>query len=429
MSTAPVAAPHAGNGTTPDGTTAGIAASTAAGAAAGAADVGELARRTLAFVRDEVLPVERELIVAGRHMDDDVRVGLQRAARAAGVFGPLTPVALGGLGLDNAGLAEVLEAAGTSLIGPIAVNCAAPDDGNMHLLADVATPSQAERYLHPLLRGETRSAIALTEPAPGAGSDPSMVRTTAAQVDGGWVIDGAKHFITGAEGAAFTICIARTEGGTTMFLVDQDNPGLTVGRRMPTLDHSAPGGHCEVTFADCFVPDEAVLGDVGAGLRYAQVRLAPARLAFCMSWLGIAVRAHGMAAAWIQRRSSFGRPISEHGMAQAHVADNEIDIAAARALVRSVARVLDEQGVASSAARHGAAIAKTFVAEAVWRVLDRVVQLYGGLGICEDHLVARFLVEARGFRIYEGSSEVLRTSIAKRVLRAHQPATIGEETR
>ncbi|WP_018636942.1 acyl-CoA dehydrogenase family protein [Parafrankia elaeagni] len=387
-------------------------------------DVGELARRTRAFVQEQVLPVERELVVAGRHMDDDVRVDLQRAAREAGVFGPLTPVELGGLGLDNAGLAEVLEAAGTSLIGPTAVNCAAPDDGNMHLLAAACTREQAERYLHPLLRGETRSAIALTEPAPGAGSDPSMVRTAAARVSGGWVIDGAKHFITGAEGAAFTICIARTEdGGITMFLVDQDNPGLRVGRRMPTLDHSAAGGHCEVAFADCFVPDEAVLGDVGAGLRYAQVRLAPSRLAFCMSWLGLAARAHEMAAAHITGRSSFGQPISEHGMAQAHVADNEIDIAAARALVRSVARVLDTDGLASSTARHGAAIAKTFVAEAVWRVLDRVVQLYGGLGICEDHLVARFLVEARGFRIYEGSSEVLRASIARRVLRAHTAPT------
>ncbi|KPM53921.1 acyl-CoA dehydrogenase [Frankia sp. CcI49] len=392
------------------------------------ADVAELARRTRAFVDDHVLPVERELVVAGRHMDDDVRVDLQRAARAAGVFGPLTPVGLGGLGLSNAGLAEVLEAAGRSLIGPTAVNCAAPDDGNMHLLAAVCTQAQAERYLHPLLRGETRSSIALTEPAPGAGSDPSMVRTSAVPVDGGWVIDGAKHFITGAEGAAFTICIARTEGGTTMFLVDQDNPGLRVGRRMPTLDHSAAGGHCEVTFADCFVPDDAVLGDVGAGLRYAQVRLAPSRLAFCMAWLGLAARAHEMAAAWITGRSSFGQRISDHGMAQAHVADNEIDIAAARALVRSVARVLDEEGLASSGARHGAAIAKTFVAEAVWRVLDRVVQLYGGLGICEDHLVARFLVEARGFRIYEGSSEVLRASIARRVLRAHSsPAPISPE--
>jgi len=386
-------------------------------------DAAELARRTLSFVQEHVLPVERELAVTGRHMDDELAASLRRAARGAGVFGPLTPVEDGGLGLDFTGLAQVLEAAGTSLIGPVAVHCAAPDDGNLHLLTELVTPSQAQHYLVPLRRGEIRSAIALTEPAPGAGSDPTMVRTTADRVDGGWVINGAKHLTTGADGAAFTICVAATAHGITMFLVDQDNPGLAVGRRMPTLDRSVPGGHCGMTFTDCFVPDDAVLGEVGAGLRQAQVRIAASRLTFCMTWLGLAARAHGMAASWIQQRSSFGRPISEHGMAQAQIADNEIDIVAARALVRSVATVLDTEGAGSSAARHATAIAKTFVAEAVWRVLDRVVQLHGGLGICEDHLVARFLVEARGFRIYEGSSEVLRTSIARRALRAHPPTT------
>lgn len=381
-------------------------------------DPRRLAERIGVFVREQVLPVEHEVVVQGRPMDDPLRLELQGAARAAGVFGPLSPVEFGGLGLDFRGQAHALIAAGASLIGPLALNCWAPDDGNIHLLGDVATPAQRDRYLAPLARGEVRSSIAMTEPAPGTGSDPGMLRTTATAVADGWIINGSKHFVTGADGSAFTICVAQTPTGPTMFLVDAENPGMTVRRRMPTLDRaSAPGGHCEVSFEDCFVPTEAVLGEVGRGLAQAQVRLAPSRLTFSMNWLGLAVRAHELSARWITQRWSFGVPVAEHGMAQGLVADNEIDIAAASALVHATAAELDERGAASSAARHAASVAKTFVSEAVWRVLDRSVQLHGGLGVCEDHLVARFLVEARAFRIYEGPSEVLRWSIARRVLR------------
>lgn len=381
----------------------------------------ELAARTRRFISEQILPVEREIVVDGRPMDDALRLELQKAAKEAGVFGPLSPVEHGGLGLDTRDQAVVLEAAGTSLIGPLALNCWAPDDGNIHLLAHAANAEQARRYLAPLASGEVRSAIAMTEPAPGAGADPGMLRTTAEEAPGGWVINGAKHLTTGADGAAFVICVARTDDGPTMFLVDTDNPGMRVLRRMPTLDHtSAPGGHCEVAFSGCFVPDSAVLGEVGLGMEYAQVRLAPSRLSFCMSWLGLATRAQELAARHISRREAFGARIAEHGLAQGHLADNEIDIEASRALIARCAEVIDAEGPASSAARHHASVTKTFVSEAVWRVLDRAVQLHGGLGVCEDHLVARFLVEARAFRIYEGPSEVLRWSIARRVLRPYR---------
>ncbi|MGX1777706.1 acyl-CoA dehydrogenase family protein [Nocardia brasiliensis] len=380
--------------------------------------VGQLVDKTTQFIRDQVVPVEREVVVDGRVMDDALRLDLQKKAKEAGVFGPLSDPEYGGLGLDTRSQARVLEAAGASLLGPLAVNAWAPDDGNIHLLAHVADAEQQQRYLAPLAAGDVRSAIAMTEPAPGAGSDPGMLQTVAEETDHGWVINGAKHFTTGAQGAAFTICVARTTEGPTMFLVDQDNPGLRVGRRMPTLDHtSAPGGHCEVTFVDCEVPDAAVLGAVGQGLALAQVRLAPSRLVFCMNWLGLAVRAHHLALEHISSRTSFGVPIAEHGLAQGMVADNEIDIAAARGIIRTAAETIDAQGPTSAQARHDASIAKTFVSEAVWRVLDRAVQLHGGLGVCEDYLVARFLVEARAFRIYEGPSEVLRWSIARRALR------------
>ncbi|WP_040699882.1 acyl-CoA dehydrogenase family protein [Nocardia vinacea] len=380
--------------------------------------VAHLVDKTTQFIRDQVIPVEREVVVDGRVMDDALRLELQKKAKEAGVFGPLSAPEYGGLGLDTRAQAQVLEAAGASLLGPIAVNAWAPDDGNIHLLAHVANAEQQQRYLAPLAAGEVRSAIAMTEPAPGAGSDPGMLQTVAEETDDGWIINGAKHFTTGAQGAAFTICVAQTTDGPTMFLVDQDNPGLKVGRRMPTLDHSsAPGGHCEIAFVDCAVPDSAVLGAVGQGLVLAQVRLAPSRLVFCMNWLGLAVRAHHLAIEHISTRKAFGVPIADHGLAQGLVADNEIDITAARGVIRTAAETIDEQGPTSSQARHDASIAKTFVSEAVWRVLDRAVQLHGGLGVCEDYLVARFLVEARAFRIYEGPSEVLRWSIARRALR------------
>lgn len=376
--------------------------------------------KTSAFIRDDVIPVEREVIVDGRVVDDSLRRDLQKKAKDAGVFGPLSDVRHGGLGLNTRAQARVLEAAGASLLGPLALNSSAPDDGNIHLLTHAGTPEQKERYLAPLASGEIRSSIAMTEPAPGTGSDPSMLRTSAELTGTGWIINGAKHFTTGAVGAGFTICIATTSEGPTMFLVDQDNPGLQVGRRMPTLDRSVPGGHCEVNFVNCEVPTSAVLGEVGRGMEYAQVRLAPSRLVFCMNWLGLAVRAQELAARHIVGRTSFGIPVADHGMAQGLIADNEIDIAASRGLIRTAAEVIDDQGAASSQARHSASVAKTFVSEAVWRVLDRAVQLHGGLGVCEDHLVARFLVEARAFRIYEGPSEVLRWSIARRVLRPYR---------
>jgi acyl-CoA dehydrogenase len=242
----------------------------------------ELRERTRAFVREVVIPAEAR-DTGGHGIDAELRAELQAAARAAGVFAPHVRAEYGGLGLDLRGQSVVFEEAGYSLLGPHALNCNAPDEGNMHMLEVIATGAQKERYLAPLAAGRVRSCFSMTEPAPGAGSDPSMLRTSGRRVDGGWVIDGEKCFITGAQGAAFTICMARTEEqisgerGATMFLVDADNPGYKVGRSIETMDSSFAGGHCFVTFENCFVPDEAVLGEPELGFRYAQVRLAPAR--------------------------------------------------------------------------------------------------------------------------------------------------------
>src|SRR5204862_2815410 len=191
---------------------------------------------------------------------------------------------------------------------------------------------QAERYLRPLAEGRTRSCFAMTEPAPGAGSDPTMLRTRATRAEGGWAIDGHKWFVTGADGAAFAIVMARTSDdpdprrGATMFLVEAGTPGFEVVRRIGSLDHGFLGGHCELRFAGCRVADEAVLGEVDRGFDYAQVRLAPARLTHCMRWLGAARRALEIAATHAGRRASGGRALGEHQMVQAQLADSAIEL-------------------------------------------------------------------------------------------------------
>jgi alkylation response protein AidB-like acyl-CoA dehydrogenase len=376
-------------------------------------DSAALSQRVQAFVDEHVVPLEGP--DAG---EPGVREKLQQLAREAGIFGPTVSRELGGLGLSMMEQAPVLEAAGRSLLGPLALNCAAPDEGNIHLLDRVADEEQRKRYLEPLARGDVRSAFAMTEPAPGAGSDPSALRTTAVRKADGWRLDGTKWFITGADGAAFFIVMARTAPHAgTLFLVDAGTPGLRVGRHIPTMDRGFTGGHCEVHLDGCTVPADAVLGHVDAGFAHAQVRLAPARLTHCMRWLGIAQRAQEVAVRYAASRELFGSRLADLGMAQQHIADNEIDLAASRALVLTAAAALDrgERGGEPTS------IAKTFVAEAVNRVVDRALQLCGASGVSHDLPLARFAAEIRPFRIYDGASEVHRWSLARRAVRRYAP--------
>ena len=374
----------------------------------------DLVARTRAFVAEQVIPLEEEfrgdITAAG---GDEARIRMQAAARASGVFAPHVPVELGGHGLGMVDRAPVFEEAGYSVFGPVAMHLGAPDEGNVHLLVHVATADQKLRFLEPLARGEVRSAFAMTEPAPGAGSDPSALRTTARKVDGGWVVDGEKKFITGADGAGFFIVMARTPGGATMFLTPADAPGVEVGRHVPTMDRSMVGGHCEMTFRDVFVPDDGVLGEVDEGFRYAQVRLGPARMTHVMRWLGAARRAHEVAVRYAAGRDAFGTRLSELGMAQQLIADNEIDLDASRALLMEACRLLD----AGERASRETSVAKTFAAEAIDRVVDRSMQLCGGAGVSDDLPIAWISREVRPFRVYDGPSEVHRWSIARRAVR------------
>jgi len=380
--------------------------------------VAALRDRVRAFIDGVVIPSEPNVDPHGYPASERLR--RQRdAAKGAGLFAPHVGTEFGGLGLDVRAQTVIFEEAGRSLFGPLALNCSAPDEGNMHLLEKVANAAQKEQYLRPLAGGEIRSCFAMTEKAPGAGSDPSMLQTRAVRRGNRWVIDGDKWFITGADGAAFTICMARTgekidrADGATMFLVDAGAPGLTIDRETPSLDHFAIGGHCEMHFRGVEVGDDAILGEVGKGYVYAQVRLGPARLTHCMRWLGVAVRAQEVAVAYALERTSFGRTLAEHGAVQTMLADNAIDIEAARQLTRYAAWVLDSGG----AGRAETSTAKVFVAEATGRVVDRALQICGSSGVASTRPLERFFREIRAFRIYDGPSEVHRMALAERIVR------------
>lgn len=371
------------------------------------------------LVAEHVLPVDDaydgDVEAAG---GESLRQRLQGLAGDRGLLSPHGPTDLGGLGLGMVDRVPVFEAAGRSLFGPMALNINAPDEGNIHLLDHVATAHQREQYLRPLMRGEVRSAFAMTEPAPGAGSDPSLLSTTAARTDGGWVVNGRKWFITGADGAGFFIIMARTSGepgdagGATMLLAPADHEGIEVTRHIGTMDRSMLGGHCEVTFTDVVVPDEDVLGEVDEGFRYAQVRLGPARMTHVMRWSGAARRAHEVAVRHVAGRPAFGGRLADLGMMQQLIADSEIDLAATRALLLDACRELDD----GHRATHSTSITKTFAAEALHRVVDRSVQMCGGLGVSDELPVAKIAREIRPFRIYDGPSEVHRWAIARRAV-------------
>jgi acyl-CoA dehydrogenase len=383
--------------------------------------VAEWRDRITRFVDDVVIPREQDAFAKG--VDDALRADLQCAAKAAGLWAPQAPAELGGGGFAFDEAAVLLEAAGRSLLGPLALGCSAPDEGNVHLLHMIGSADQRRKYLQPLAAGEVRSCFAMTEPPPGAGSDPAALRTTAAKVAGGWLISGEKHLITGAHGAAFAIVMAASAdgGGPTMFLVDAGNPGFVITGHARTIDTLSIGGHCQVRFAGAFVADDAVLGEPGQGFRYAQVRLAPARLTHCMRWLGAARRAHEIALARSVSRSVFGAVLADHGMAQQMIADNEIELAAARALLWHVAWQIARGDTSTEASSR----AKVFISETVSRVVDRAVQLCGGLGTSEEMVVGRIYADVRAFRIYDGASEVHRMSIANRAARRARAAVPG----
>jgi acyl-CoA dehydrogenase len=377
--------------------------------------------RVRAFVEQSIIPYEQDERLTSHGPTDELRIELNGLARQAGLLAPHVSRRYGGMGLTHLQRALVFEAAGYSTLGPIALHCAAPDEGNMHMLEVIATEQQKEDFLRPLAQAEIRSCFAMTEPHPGAGSDPGQLTTRADRDGEHYVINGLKWLITGADGAGFTIIMARAfdggqELGPTMFLAKLPQPGIRITRTIGSIDSSFTGGHAQVAFAGVRVHRDDVLGEIGQGLRYAQIRLAPARLTHCMRWLGAATRAQDISKAYAGKRRAFGSTLVRHEGVGFQLADNEIELHMCRLAILDVAWRLDK----GEHARHESSMAKVFVSEALFRVVDRCLQVLGGLGLTHDTQVERIFREIRAFRVYDGPSEVHRWAIANRLARAQE---------
>ena len=379
----------------------------------------EIGARVEAFVRDVVAPYERDPRLGDHGPSEDLVVEIRAKAREAGVMTP--HILKDGSHLSQRGTAYVLQKTGLSPLGPVACNTGAPDEGNMFLLGKVATPEQHERFLKPLVSGEARSAFFMTEPAEdgGAGSDPSMMKTTAKQDGNHWVINGRKTFITGAEGAKVGIVMAKSDEGACMFLVNLPNDAIRIERVLDTIDNSMPGGHSEVIIDNLRVPATDMLGNPGEGFRYAQIRLAPARLSHCMRWHGVATRAQEIATEYACKRQAFGKLLVDHEGVGFMLAENQIDLQQSSLMIDWCADALDrgDNGNVESS------MAKVAVSEALFRVADRCVQVMGGMGVSRDTIVEQLFREIRAFRIYDGPTEVHKWSLAKKIKKAELART------
>lgn len=377
----------------------------------------QIRQRTHDFVRDHVMPVEADRANWDEHdnIADAPLQALRAKARAAGLWCPQVPQALGGMGLSVTGRAVMYEEANRSLFGPVVFNCAAPDDGNMDILARVATPDQQACWLAPIVAGQVRSSFVMTEPAPGGGSDPGMIRTTATREGNAWRISGRKWYITGAAEAHHFILIARTDPNPderrrhlTAFLFHRDQPGWRITRRIPIMGPEEHGGHCELEFDGLLIPDSARLMEVGDGLKLTQIRLGTARLTHCMRWLGLAKRAMAEAQAYVATREGFGIRLADRESVKLQLGRCALDIQIGRLLTMNAAWALDQ----GSFARKEVSMAKIHVADALHQAADVAIQLNGARGYSRDTVLEWIYRYARQARLVDGASEVHRMVLA-----------------
>lgn len=381
---------------------------------AGPEKTAQIAARVEAFVRNVVAPYESDPRRDHHHAPTDELVAeLKQKAREAGV---LTPHILpDGTHLTQRETAIVLQRSGLSPLGPLACNTSAPDEGNMYLLGKVGSPELKQRFLKPLVEGQCRSAFFMTEPAAegGAGSDPSMLKTTCRPDGNHWVINGRKAFITGADGAGVGIIMAKADEGACMFMVELPDPAIVIEHVPNTIDSSMPGGHATITIDNLRVPADQMLGEPGEGFKYAQIRLSPARLSHCMRWLGACIRANEIATDYANRRTAFGKQLIDHEGVGFMLAENMIELQQAELMIDWCAGVLDTGSLGTAES----SMAKVAVSEALMRIADRCVQVMGGSGVTDATIVEQVFREIRAFRIYDGPTEVHKWSLAKKIKR------------
>ena len=370
-------------------------------------EIEDVRERVRAFVDDCIIPLEADRANYDEH--ENIAPGVlgrvREKAKKAGLWALQMPVARGGGGLPAIGLAACYEEMNRSIFGPVCFNSAAPDDGNMIVLDRIGTEAQKDRWLQPIVDGEARSAFAMTEPAPGSGSDPSMMRTTAEMKGGAWVVRGRKWFITGADEARHFILVARTSNdkrrGLTAFLFDAEQPGWEIVRRIPIMGPEEHGGHCEIRFDGLEIPDENRLMEVGDGLRVTQIRLGTARLTHCMRWTGLARRALEECFDYVREREAFGDKLAAHEGVQWLLGEAAMQIEIGRLLTMRAAARLD----AGDFARKEVSMAKIAVSETLHKAVDTAIQLRGAQGYSRDTPLEWIYRYARQARLVDGSSE------------------------
>ncbi len=381
-------------------------------------EIKDLCTRIRRFVDERLIPLEadRANYDAHENIAMPVLARMRAAARAEGLWALHQKKARGGLGLSMAGIAPCYEEMNRSIFGPVVFLGAAPDDGNMRLLEQVATEAQKARWLQPIIDGTVQSGFIMTEPMDedgrGCGSDPSLTNTRAERTNSGWKIYGRKWFITGAESAKHFILMARTSDderrGLTAFLFHADTPGWRIVRRIEIMGPEEHGGHCELEFDGLEIPDEDRLMEVGDGLRVTQIRLGPARLTHCMRWLGLARRCLEEATLHIEKRRSFGQRLADKESVQGLLGQAAMEIQIGRLLTMQAAWKLDQGDLA----RKEISMAKIVVADALHKAADTALQLMGARGYSKDTVVEWIYRYARQARLVDGASEVHRMVLA-----------------
>jgi len=382
---------------------------------------------TREFVARELIPMEPEFLRAPfRTLLPEIE---RRRAKVKqmGLWAPNVPQELGGMGLDLVELGLMSEALGVTPLGHFVFGCHAPDAGNIEVLHLHGTPEQQERWLRPLAAGEIRSCFSMTE-VELPGSNPVMMETTAVKDGGDYVINGQKWYTTAADGAAFAVVMAITDPEApihrraSMIIVPCDTPGFDLVRNISVMGHAGEdwASHAEILYHSCRVPRTNLLGPEGAGFQIAQERLGPGRIHHCMRWIGICNRAFDLLCGRAATRViAPGETLADKDIVRAWIAESAAEIAAARLLVLHTAWKITALGWRE--ARQDISMIKFVVANAMQRVVDRALQVHGGLGMTDDTLLAFFFRHERAARIYDGPDEVHKISLAKRILGERRP--------
>ena len=385
----------------------------------------DLVSRVRDFVRQQLHPLEHAFLNRPLAQVQPLLEEQRARVREMGLATPSLPAAWGGLGLSLVEFARVGEELGCCPFGHYVFNCAAPDIGNMELLLHHGSPAQRDRWLRPLAAGAIRSCFGMTEPE-HAGSNPVMMSTTAAREGDHYVINGHKWFASSADGAAFCVLMAVTNPDApphqraSQIIVPTDTPGYRLVRNIPVMGHTGEGyfSHGELRLENCRVPAKNRIGEEGSGFALAQERLGPGRIHHTMRWVGMAERAFDlMCRRAVYREIAPGRPLATRQAIQHMIADSRIDIHAARLMVLDAAARIDREG--AKAAKHEISMIKVFVANVLQRVVDRAIQVHGGLGVTEETVLSFMYRTERAARIYDGADEVHKSAVARQALRPY----------